>query len=128
MPIRTRRWDDPNETGDGLRLLVTRYRPRGLPKATETWDQWMPNLGPSKSLHAAAYAKVGLGISWATYRASYLVEMRPQRAAIAELADRVAAGEAITLLCSSQCDRESRCHRSILKELIEAEIAGRQSS
>jgi len=123
MPIRTRRWDYPKEEGDGLRLLVTRYRPRGLAKADETWDQWMPNLGPSKELHAAAYAKVGMGIPWATYRARYLVEMRPQREAIAELAKRVAAGETITLLCSSQCDREARCHRSILKELIEAEIS-----
>jgi uncharacterized protein YeaO (DUF488 family) len=41
---------------------------------------------------------------------------------IAELAKQVAGGETITLLCSSQCVRESRCHRSILKELIEAEI------
>jgi uncharacterized protein YeaO (DUF488 family) len=64
-----------------------------------------------------------MGIPWATYRARYLVEMRHQREAIAELAKRVAAGETITLLCSSQCDREARCHRSILKELIEAEVA-----
>ena len=28
------------------------------------------------------------------------------------------AGETITLLCSSACTRESRCHRSVLKQLI----------
>jgi uncharacterized protein YeaO (DUF488 family) len=121
--IRTRRWDDPKEDGDGQRILTTRYRPRGLPKADETWDVWMPNLGPSKELHAAAYGKVGIGINWATYRARYLAEMRSQREPIAELAKRVSAGETITLLCSSQCDREARCHRSILKELIEAAMA-----
>src|SRR6476620_1144294 len=76
MPIRTRRWDDPKEEGDGLRILITRYRPRGLPKADETWDIWMPNLGPSKELHAAVYGKVGTGISWQTYLTKYLVEMR----------------------------------------------------
>jgi uncharacterized protein YeaO (DUF488 family) len=123
MPIRTRRWDDPKEAGDGQRILVTRYRPRGLPKANETWDEWMPDLGPSKELHAAAYGKIGTGISWATYRARYLAEMRSQREKIAELAKRVSTGETITLLCSSQCDREARCHRSILKELIEAAAA-----
>ncbi len=122
MPLRTRRWDDPKEEGDGSRILITRYRPRGLAKANETWDVWMPNLGPSKELHAAAYAKIGMGIPWPTYRARYLVEMRLQKAAIVELARRVAAGETITLLCSSQCEREARCHRSILKELIEAEM------
>jgi uncharacterized protein YeaO (DUF488 family) len=120
MPIRTRRWDDPKEEGDGQRILVTRYRPRGLLKADETWDAWLPDLGPSKELHAAVYGKIGTGIGWATYRARYLAEMRTQREKIAELAKRVAAGETITLLCSSQCDREARCHRSILKELIEA--------
>jgi uncharacterized protein YeaO (DUF488 family) len=120
MPIRTRRWDDPKQDGDGERILITRYRPRGLPKADETWDVWIADLGPSKELHAAVYGKVGTGISWATYRARYLAEMRSQRERIADLAKRVAAGETITLLCSSQCDREARCHRSILKELIEA--------
>ena len=39
---------------------------------------------------------------------------------IADLARRSKAGETITLLCSSACERESRCHRSILKELIES--------
>ncbi|HSV15416.1 MAG TPA: DUF488 family protein [Tepidisphaeraceae bacterium] len=127
MPIRTRRWDDPREEGDGQRILITRYRPRGLPKADETWDVWMPDLGPSKGLHAAVYGKVGTGIAWATYRARYLAEMSAQREKIAELAQRVATGETITLLCSSQCDREARCHRSILKELIEAAAAPQQS-
>ena len=28
MPIRTRRWNDPPEPGEGLRILVCRYRPR----------------------------------------------------------------------------------------------------
>jgi uncharacterized protein YeaO (DUF488 family) len=122
MPIRTRRWDDPSEPDDGFRLLVTRYRPRGLPREAETWDAWNPHLGPSRELHAAAYGKTGLKFHWEDYRRRYLAEMRSQTEAIRELAHRVAGGETITLLCSSQCVRESRCHRSLLKELIEAEI------
>jgi uncharacterized protein YeaO (DUF488 family) len=120
MPIHTRRWDDPPGPDEGVRILVTRYRPRALPKGQETWDRWEPDLGPSKPLHAAAYAKNGsLGIAWAEYRARYLAEMRSQSAAIAELAELVRSGGTVTLLCSSQCDRESRCHRSLLRELIE---------
>ena len=122
MPIRTRRWDDPKEEGDGLRILVTRYRPRGLAKADETLDVWMPDLGPSKELHAAVYGKIGSGISWDSYFARYRAEMRNQRDEIAVLAKKVETGETITLLCSSQCDRESRCHRSALKDLIEKAI------
>jgi hypothetical protein len=47
MPVITKQWDDPKE--DGTRILVCRYRPRGLRKDDETWDIWMPELGPSSS-------------------------------------------------------------------------------
>lgn len=119
-PIRTRRWNDPAEPDDGLRLLITRYRPRGLARADETWDRWNPDLGPSRELHAAVYGKGGrTQITWATYLARYRAEMRQQRDAIDALARRVLAGEQVTLLCSASCDRESRCHRSVLRDLIE---------
>jgi uncharacterized protein YeaO (DUF488 family) len=121
--IRTKRWNDPVEADDGTRILVTRYRPRALPKTDETWTEWIADLGPSKALHAAVYGKTGTPIPWSTYRTSYLREMQAQTDKIRELARRVAAGETITLLCSSQCVRESRCHRSILKELIEAQLS-----
>ncbi len=106
-------------------MLVTRFRPRGLAKSEETWDEWRPNLGPSRELHAAVYGKKGLAIGWDIYRKRYLAEMKGQREEIAELAKRVKAGETITLLCSSACERESRCHRSLLKELIEKEVGER---
>lgn len=119
MPIKTRRWNDPAEADDGFRLLICRYRPRGVAKADETWDAWDPSLAPSKELHAAVYTKGASPIPWARYRARYLEEQRKNQAAIEALARRVKSGETITLLCSSACERESRCHRSILKELIE---------
>ena len=126
MPIFTKRWDEERDAADGFRLLVTRYRPRGVAKADETWDDWEPALAPSKDLHAAAYGKHGLlSIPWETYRVSYLREMRSPEAVglISDLARRVTGGQTITLLCSSACVRESRCHRSLLKELIEKEMA-----
>ncbi|MFT3787523.1 MAG: DUF488 family protein [Tepidisphaeraceae bacterium] len=126
--IHTKRWDDPVDATDGTRILVCRYRPRGIAKANETWTEWMPDLGPSKELHAAAYGKNGLKILWDQYRRVYLREMQAQRAEIEMLADRVRAGESVTLLCSSSCDRESRCHRSLLKELIEARLAASTAS
>ena len=123
MPIHTKRWDDPASPDDGHRLLVTRYRPRGLPKSDETWHAWDKDLAPSTELHAAAYGKRDrLTLSWDIYRQRYLKEMLAQKSKIKALADRVRAGEAITLLCSSQCVREDRCHRSLLKALIEAQL------
>ena len=123
MPIKTKRWNDPKEPDDGFRLLVTRYRPRGVSRADETWDDWRPELGPDKGLHAAVYTERSSPIPWPQYRRRYLEQQRQNQDVIASLAGRVRAGETITLLCSSACVRESRCHRSLLKELIEAELA-----
>jgi uncharacterized protein YeaO (DUF488 family) len=123
MPLKTKRWDDPAEPDDGFRLLVTRYRPRGVSKADETWDAWQPALGPTKELHRAVYTTSSTPIPWPQYRRRYLEEQRDNQDAIEALARRVAAGETITLLCSTACVREARCHRSILRELIEAAAA-----
>ena len=123
MPVKTKRWDDPAEPDDGFRLLVTRYRPRGVSKAQETWDEWRPELGPDKGLHAAVYTDRSSPIPWPQYRRRYLDLQKQNRDLIAALAARAKSGETITLLCSSACVRESRCHRSILKELIEAAMA-----
>jgi uncharacterized protein YeaO (DUF488 family) len=120
MPIRTKRWNDPREAQDGFRLLICRYRPRALPKAEETWDDWWKDLGPSRELHADFYGKYGPPIGLEEYRTRYLNEMKNQTERIDELARRVAAGETITLLCSSACTDETHCHRTLLKVLIEA--------
>jgi uncharacterized protein YeaO (DUF488 family) len=120
MPIRTKRWNDPREVDDGFRLLICRYRPRALPKAKETWDEWWKDLGPSRELHADFYGKHGPPIGLAEYRTRYLNEMKNQTERIDELARRVAAGETITLLCSSACTDAAHCHRTLLKDLIEA--------
>lgn len=122
MALKTKRWDDPQEADDGRRILITRYRPRGLPKSQETWDEWMSDLAPSRELLAAFHGKQGQPISWAVYRSTYLREMREHKERIRELAERVKKGETITLLCSSACVREERCHRSLLRGLIEREM------
>ncbi len=120
--IKTKRWDDRREADDGFRLLICRYRPRALPKAKETWDLWWSQLGPSKELHAAFYGKHGqTPIGWEEYRQRYLEEMKgeKQQESIAILAEKVAAGNTITLLCSSACTDATHCHRTLLKGLIE---------
>ena len=122
MPIKTARWNDPVEPDDGRRILVCRYRPRGVRKQDETWDEWMPDLGPSRELHADFYGKHGPPIGWAVYRRRYLVEMTAQAERIEQLAGRVAGGEKVTLLCSSACTDPERCHRTLLAGLIERKV------
>ena len=124
MPIKTRRWTDPvgpEDGDDGQRVLVCRYRPRGVAREAETWDAFWPDLGPSRELHAAFYGKQGAPIGWEEYRRRYLDEMRGQAQRIAFLARMLAAGETLTLLCSSACTDPARCHRSLLAGLIETQ-------
>jgi uncharacterized protein YeaO (DUF488 family) len=121
--IRTKRWCDKVAEDDGIKVLVCRYRPRALPKKDETWTIWKANLGPSKELHAAFYGKKGEAINWEEYRRRYLEEMKAQEDEIAVLAELVASGKTVTLMCSSACEDESRCHRSLLRGLIEEKLA-----
>ena len=120
MPVRTKRWNDPAEPEDGLRLLVCRIRPRGVAKTAETWDEWWADLGPSRGLLDEFHGKKGPRLPWEQYVPRYLEEMRgaAQLWRIRALAKRVAAGEAVTLLCSSACTDPARCHRTLLARLI----------
>lgn len=119
MPIKTKRWNDPKEKDDGYRLLVCRYRPRGVRKEDETWRAWCPDLGPSRKLHGDFYGKNGPPITWTEYQGRYLVEMAEQAEIIDELASLVGEGKTITLLCSSACTDATHCHRTLLRGLIE---------
>ena len=119
MRIRTKRWNDPVQANDGLRVLVCRYRPRGVREDSEPWHVWRKELGPSEALHAAYYGKSGPPIDFKTYRERYLAEMAGQQELIDALARRALEGEALTLLCSSACEDPFRCHRTLLRELIE---------
>ena len=120
MPIRTKRWNEPAAADDGFRLLVCRIRPRGVAKARESWDDWWPDLGPSRGLLDEFHGKAGAPLAWPAYVARYLDEMRgaAQIWRIRAPARRVAAGETVTLLCSSACVDPDRCHRSLLARLL----------
>jgi uncharacterized protein YeaO (DUF488 family) len=124
MPLKTKRWNDPPERNDGYRLLICRYRPRGVPKTDEMWDAWCSDLGPSRQLHADFYGKNGPPIDWDEYRRRYLEEMNKETpiGLIAELAEMLARGAQITLLCSSACTDESHCHRNLLRQLLERQM------
>jgi uncharacterized protein YeaO (DUF488 family) len=119
MTVRTKRWNDPPSPDDGFRLLICRYRPRGVPKVGEPWDAWCPALAPSKELHAAVYGKTGPAIGFEEYARRFLEEMAARRYWIEGFAARVRAGETISLLCSSACTDPARCHRSLVQKLLE---------
>lgn len=129
--IRTKRIADPPADPDGTRILIARYRPRGVRRGEETWDAWEKRLAPSPPLLDAFHGKrrergrlVEKGLPplpWDEYVRRFHAEMEGEaaRAAIAELAARSRAGETIALLC--YCQDERRCHRSLVRALVEEE-------
>lgn len=117
MPLFTKRWNDPVGAGDGYRLLICRLRPRGVPSATQPWNDWWPELGPSRELLDAFHGKGrDEPLPWDLYARQYLDEMQAPSAIwrIRALVRRLEEGETITLLCSSACVDPARCHRTLL--------------
>ncbi|MFT3924036.1 MAG: DUF488 family protein [Myxococcales bacterium] len=117
--MRTKRWNDPVDPDDGLRILICRFRPRGVSASEATWSAWCPALAPSKRLHADAYGKAGAPIAFEEYERRFLGEMRAQQFWLDGFAKNLVAGETITLLCSSACVDEARCHRRLVRRLLE---------
>ena len=115
MPkVGMRRVREPRKPRDGKRVLVMRYWPRGVKK--DQVDDWWRDLAPTKEL-IHGY-KQG-AIPWADFARSYRKQMRSAvpKQKISELAAQ-ARKRKISVLCD--CADETRCHRSLLKKMLEA--------
>lgn len=109
----------PREGTDGVRVLVTRYWPRGVRK--ESADHWFKELGTAPEL--IKKWKAGL-IAWDKFSKAYIDEYRSndKQSALGEL-KAIVKGEGkgtVTLLCA--CKEDEHCHRSILKAILDAKI------
>lgn len=120
LSISTARIGTPKRPGEGLRLGTVRYLPRGVKKTDyarhNLFDVWLPNLAPSRKL-LQSFKDEGLTVG--TFFSRYRHEMRATepRQLIALLA-RVAQQTPLSIGC--YCEDETRCHRSVLIELIRA--------
>jgi len=113
---------------DGLRILVTRYTPRGV-RGTR-YHAWMPNLAPSEPLLKAIHAEK---IDWKEFTRRYkeeLFEPAPMDSKnpriknygqkfTLRLIKELARRQPVTLMCTCDPDEEC-CHRFILKDLLES--------
>jgi uncharacterized protein YeaO (DUF488 family) len=107
--ITTRRIYDPPVAGDGSRVLIMRYWPRGIRR--DRVDVWLRELAPVIPL---LRAYLDGKITWAQYRPRYLRGLaRPEaQQALAEVR-RLARTGPVTLLCG--CADPERCHRTLLE-------------
>jgi uncharacterized protein YeaO (DUF488 family) len=120
MAIYIVRLGTPRKRGEGLRLGTVRRPPRGVKKSDfarlDYYDVWFPNLSPSAGLVTEA-----LGASdereWAAFSRKFRHEMNaPDRSR--ELDVLAALSHHTNLSLGCYCENESRCHRSILRELL----------
>ena len=131
MSIRIVRLGTPRASGEGLRLGTVRRPPRGVPKADfskrDFYDTWLPTLSPSAPLMAEALEaqRNDDAKGWAAFDRKFRAEMKSADAG--HLLDLLAAlSHQTSFSLGCYCEDENRCHRGILRDLLEkrgAEIA-----
>ena len=121
MTVRVVRLGTARKRGEGLRIGTVRHPPRGVPKsehATQNWyDVWLPELAPSaqtvKLAQSAATER-----QWASFVKKYRTEMAaPDKRRILDLLAAMSRQSNFSVGC--YCEEESRCHRSVLRALLE---------
>jgi uncharacterized protein YeaO (DUF488 family) len=120
MSVRVVRLGTPRLPREGTRIGTVRRPPRGVPKArfsAQDWyDVWFPNLAPS-----VATLKLGQKAAspeqWSAFTRKYKAEMAgPEARHDLELLAVLSHTTDFSVGC--YCEREDRCHRSILKRLL----------
>ena len=121
MSIRIVRLGSPRHPHEGLRLGTVRRPPRGVPKAEyasrDFYDVWLPNLAPTE-----APLKSGQSAdddrAWSRFERAFLGEMKKPDAS--RLLDFIAAlSHRTNLSVGCYCANEDRCHRSVLRLLLQ---------
>ena len=121
MTIRIVRLGSSRTSNEGLRIGTVRRPPRGVKKeeyaSKNIYDVWFPNLSPSQAL-----LKQALSIkdenSWKAFKRRFVAEMKLPEAR-RDLDLLAALSHQTNFAIGCYCRDESRCHRSILRELLE---------
>jgi uncharacterized protein YeaO (DUF488 family) len=120
MTIHIVRLGEPRAEGEGVRLGTVRRPPRGIPRsqfAAQDWyDVWFPNLAPSAETMQLGQQATTVK-DWAQFVKRYRAEMAT--AENSRTLDVLAAlSRQTNFSVGCYCADESRCHRSVLRELL----------
>ena len=110
--IRIKRAYDPPEADDGLRILIDRLWPRGMPKAKLKLDSWVKHLSPSNALRKWYQHDPE---KFAEFRKRYVAELKAEGEGLAELRAAV-KGRTVTLLTATK--ELELSHATVLRELL----------
>jgi len=121
MVARVVRLGSERAPAEGLRIGTVRRPPRGVAKAqfaAQNWyDVWLPNLAPSvETVKAAQTATTDK--EWTAFKKKYRSEMAtPENARTLDLLAALSHQTNFSVGC--YCEDEARCHRSVLRALLE---------
>jgi uncharacterized protein YeaO (DUF488 family) len=121
MAIRIVRLGTPRAPDEGVRLGTVRRPPRGVKKADfakrDFYDVWLPELAPSGEVVSAALSEPWTSARWQKFVRSYRREMQDARArhVIETLA---ALSRQANFSVGCYCEDATRCHRSLLRDLL----------
>jgi uncharacterized protein YeaO (DUF488 family) len=110
IPIK-RAYDAPG-SDDGLRILIDRLWPRGMPKAKLKLDAWVRHLAPSNALRKWYRHDPK---KFTEFRRRYVAELKAQGEGLAELRTTV-KGRTVTLLTATK--QLDLSHATVLRELL----------
>ena len=121
MAIHVVRLGTPRLPNEGTRLGTVRRPPRGVRKtdyaARDYYDVWLPELAPSAETVALATSEPWTDKRWAAFAKRYRTEMStPAARHLIELL--AALSKQTNLAVGCYCEDETRCHRSLLRELL----------
>jgi uncharacterized protein YeaO (DUF488 family) len=121
MAIRIVRLGSERAPDEGPRIGTVRRPPRGVAKADfarlNWYDTWYPNLAPSVEAMKLGQA-AGDDKSWAAFARRYRAEMaEPDAARTLDLLATLSHHASFSVGC--YCAEESRCHRSLLRALLD---------
>jgi uncharacterized protein YeaO (DUF488 family) len=115
------RLGSPRIRGEGLRIGTVRRPPRGVPRSEfatrDFYDVWLPDVAPSERLVKMALSGRDDPARWNAFVKRYRAEMkRPEASRLLDLLAALSHTADISVGC--YCADESRCHRSVLRELL----------
>ncbi|NPT43978.1 DUF488 family protein [Paraburkholderia sp. 1N] len=111
----------PRADDEGVRIGTVRRPPRGVPRTEfatrDYYDVWLPNLSPDAELVKEAKA-VASDAEWAAFAKKFRTEMNSSDTS--KVLDLLAAlSKTANFSVGCYCEDESRCHRSILRQLLD---------
>ena len=121
MAVRVVRLGGDRTPGEGLRIGTVRRPPRGVPKgdyaSRNFYDVWLPGLAPGAETVKLAQKARTTG-DWLRFTKKYRAEMaRPDNRATLDLLAALSHRADFSVGC--YCADESRCHRSVLRALLQ---------